>query len=418
MWDPYSEFQSTMLPNGLTIHAAHWPGRPWEAVGFLVHSGAEQDSISLEGTAHFVEHLVSKNASMPQKEVQGFFNDLGGGVNLGGTSHHFTKYHFFIPADVSVVQKALLLFGQMLMLGKMKNFVESERQVILAEFRRSYPHKFNMDVDVRERKSLYTGYSLERFILPLGNPDSIRRITQDDLQAYHDHHYTPANISIVGVGGMKFTDFVNSISKTPFAADIKGKRTPIPARVMDINPPLENRYVFEISKHIIMTMPPEVGSYRSVAVIPGNVNTSIRILATMLDEILDDQVRQKLAWTYDIRTSWSEYRHFCEFSIRCGSFALTAIDRIEDVIEDCVASVTDREDLFLKAKKGEIASNLMSDPSGRGVRDAVLNDLTNFNRIISLAEYNKEVEALQMSDIRNMLKWLRPEQRWTLIRKP
>ena len=60
MWDPYSEFRTATLPNGLTVHAAHWPGRPWESVGVLIHSGAEQDPFGLEGLSHFVEHLVSK----------------------------------------------------------------------------------------------------------------------------------------------------------------------------------------------------------------------------------------------------------------------------------------------------------------------------------------------------------------------
>ncbi len=418
MWDPYGEFQSSTLPNGLTIHATHWPERPWEAIGFVVHSGAEQDPVGLEGVAHFVEHLICQNASMPEKDISAFFRDCGGNVNLGSTSHMCTKYHFFVPADRVVLTKAFSLFGQMLLSEKMEKFVERERQVIIGEFRRSYPVKFNLDLDVRKVKAVFAGYWLERFVTPLGNPESVGRITQPDLQAYYDSHYTPANISVVGVGGLKLAELIEILSESPLTAKKKGVRVPIPPRAKEIRPPLETRHVFEYSKHVSMTTPVYVGSYLSVAAIPGNVNTAIRILKLMLDEILDDEVRQSRAWAYDIHCSWYDFRHFHEFAIGCGAVSLKAIDTIEDVVEMCIASLTDSEDLFLQAKKREIANNLMTDPRGRGIRDASLNDLADCHRIISLTEYGREMEALQMSDIRNLLKWIRPEQRWTLVRKP
>jgi hypothetical protein len=60
----------------------------------------------------------------------------------------------------------------------------------------------------------------------------------------------------------------------------------------------------------------------------------------------------------------------------------------------------------------------MTDPNGRKVRDFAMEDLAEWHRIISLAEYSAELEAMTMSDIRNILPWIRPERRWTLIRKP
>lgn len=60
----------------------------------------------------------------------------------------------------------------------------------------------------------------------------------------------------------------------------------------------------------------------------------------------------------------------------------------------------------------------MVDPMGRLVRDNSLDDLADFHRIISLTEYGKELEALSMGDIRNLLKWIHPERRWTVVGKP
>ena len=142
MWDPYSEFESATLPNGLQVHAAHWEKRPWQAVGFVIHSGAEQDPVGLEGLIHFVEHLVSKNTPTSLKDMEMFFNDCGGSANFGMTGYGDSKYRFFVPADRAVITRAFDMFGQMLLQGRLERFVERERQVIIGEFHRRYPVNF------------------------------------------------------------------------------------------------------------------------------------------------------------------------------------------------------------------------------------------------------------------------------------
>ena len=64
MYDPYADFEKATLPNGLQVYAAYWPDRPWQYVGFVLHSGANTDPEDLPGVAHFVEHLVSRNISI------------------------------------------------------------------------------------------------------------------------------------------------------------------------------------------------------------------------------------------------------------------------------------------------------------------------------------------------------------------
>jgi len=347
-----------------------------------------------------------------------FFKDCGGSANFGMTGYPASQYRFFVPADKTVLSRAFEMFGQMLLQSKLERFVERERQVIIGEFHRAYPVKFTLDLDMRERKNLYAGQWPERFARPLGTPESVARITQADLQRHYDAHYTPANMSIVSVGGMKLDELVVLLSETPFAMSKEGSRTPQPVPIGTINPPLETRYVFEYSSVATMPEPVKVGSYRSVAVMPVKADPAIRVLSRMLNEVLDDEVRQSRAWTYDIGVAWCNRRHFYEFAINCGAFNLDALDTIEDVIETCVASITDREDLFVQVKRHAIANNLMCDPKGRGVQDAAADDLADVGRIVSMTEFGKEVEAVEMSDVRALLSWIRPERRWTLIKKP
>lgn len=417
MWDPYAEFQSATLPNGLTVHAAHWPGRPWEAMGFLVHSGAEYDPVRLEGLSHFVEHLVSENTNVSKKDMRAFFQDCGGMVSFGTTGYPDTRYRFFVPTDRVILARSFSMFGQMLFLAKLGRLIERERQVIIREFHRCYPIQLKFDLHMREHKALYAGYWLERFVRSFGDPGSIGRISQGDLQSYYDKHYTPANMSVVGVGGMQLPELVELLSESPFAINKQGMRTLPPAPATDVSPPSETRYVFKASSYI--TVPIEVGAYRSVAKIPGNINgRAIRIMEDMFGEVLNEEVRERRAWAYDIDSSRKNFRYFYQFSIDCGALALEAIDDIEEVIDDCIASMADRENLFEQVKRRALASDLMIDPTGRNICDDALDDLAEYQRIISLAEVGNDLERVTMADIKNAFHWLRPERRWTLITRP
>lgn len=419
MWDPYAEFQSATLPNGLTVHATHWPGRPWEVVGFLIHSGAEQDPVGLEGLAHFVEHLVSGNLTVSQNEMRAIFEDWGGSAKLGTTGFPFTGYRFFVPAEKEKVAQALSMFGEMLLSAKLEKSIERERQVIVDEFLRSYPAKFAYDLQMRKQKALHSGSWLERFVSPLGNPKTVARITQADLQAYYDKHYTPANMSVVGVGGMELRQLVALLSDSPFGINKPGMRTPLPTPVETVSPPTENRYVFEVSQHASLTTPLEVGAYRSYAKLPGTVKPqSVKLLADMLDEKLNDEVRERRAWAYDIDTRIHDFRHFWEFSIQCDGLALKALDEVENVVEAVIASINDCEDLLARAKRHALASNHMIDPTGKNICDGALEDLADDQRIMSLEEGAAKTEQITMGDIREVLRWLRPAQRYTVITRP
>lgn len=417
MWDPYAEFQTVTLPNGLSVHAAHWPGRPWEAMGFLIHSGAEYDPVGLEGLSHFVEHVVSGNTNLSRKEMGAFFEDCGGSVNLGTTSHLGTDFSFFVPANKTVLSGAFSMFGHMLLSAKLEKFIEHDRQVIVEEFNRSYPVKLKLDMEMRMHKALYAGYWLERLASPLGNLESISQITPSDLQSHYDEHYTPANMSIVGVGGMQLLELVELLSESPFATSKKGTRTPLPKPTTNATSPTEAHYVLEMSA--LTSIPIKVGSYHSAAKIPGNVSCyAISIVEEMLDDVLNEEVREQKGWAYAISSSQTNFRHFYEFSINCGAFALEALGDIEKVIESCIASINDREDLFEQVKCQTLANKFMTDTTGRDVRNNALKDLVKNERIISLEEEAGEIKRVKMEDIRNAAWWLRPEQRWTLITRP
>ena len=74
--------------------------------------------------------------------------------------------------------------------------------------------------------------------------------------------------------------------------------------------------------------------------------------------------------------------------------------------------------MFARARSCALASTSMIDVTGKGVCEDALDDLTYRQRIISLAEVTHDLASVTMNDIRELLRWLRPERRWTLITRP
>ncbi len=177
MWDPYAEFQTTVLPNGLTIHVATWPGRSMQAIGCLIHGGARSDPVGLEGLAHFVEHMVSENVGITVDEIKAFFEDCGGDIELGSTGILGTKYFFAVPAENETVKQAFEIFGKMLLHGQLTKLIERERRVIHGEFLKNYPSEVSLIVPRRRRQALHSDSWFGRFTSLLGDPNSIGRVT-------------------------------------------------------------------------------------------------------------------------------------------------------------------------------------------------------------------------------------------------
>jgi predicted Zn-dependent peptidase len=416
MFDPYSGFESCVLGNGLTVYASQWKDRPWEHVGFVVHSGAASDPNGLEGMAHFVEHLLSKNVSLPYEELKEFFNRYGGGAKFGSTVYQTTSYSFFVPIQPAVLAQAFSLVAEMLLGAKLENFVERERNVVKAEITKKYPTEFSLDIALRERRMLYHDCWLGRVVRSFGFLESVDRITVADLQSFYDQHYVPANISVVAVGGLSLEEVIGVISESSFSLKKDGVRNPPIAPLSELAPPLENRYEVDLSDHLKTVA--KNGVYFSGARIPMSIKPATLSLTSMfLDKILRRELRDKRAWTYAASSGWINYRCCYQFNINCEAFVVTALSEIEAVVNDCIMMI-DNNDLLEEMRTRKLATFSMLDVSGGRVCDAVMDDVERYGRIISVQELIEAYQSVTMADIREVLSYLRPERRWTAISHP
>ncbi|MFA6446956.1 MAG: insulinase family protein [Patescibacteria group bacterium] len=417
MWDPYSEFESCVLPNGLTIYATQWPDRPWEMMNFIVHSGSEQDPVDYEGLSHYVEHLVSRNASSPHKAIVRFFRERGGHVALGKTSDFATSYDFWLRANQKDLSKALDMFGLMLMKARLESCLEDQRKVIQGEFDRSFPVRMKYEVWMRKNWAMYSGYWLERMLGPIGTPEGIARLDEIAAQAYYDTHYTPANMSVVCVGKLKLQDIAKLIQESPLGLTKAGTRNPIPPQVSRLRKPRKNRFVFQHSK--FTSEPLRVWDYRTVTLLPGTLGIQpLMCLDRMMDKALTDEIRERRSWAYHVSAEYSHYRRFVEFSINCGAMSLGSLEQGENVILKCALSALRNRALFKTMKRRMLADVPMKDLNGNKVLSNVSGDLIYSGKLVSLSEVEKQIQGMEFEDISNLAKWFEPDRRWTLLTVP
>lgn len=420
LWDPYAQFEKTVLPNGLSLYVAHWPKRPWQVVAFLFHSGFECDPIGKEGLCHFTEHCVSESTSLSPKQIDHFFTKHGGGVNLGFTSFAQTFYRFFIPKKKKVLTKALDIFGSMLFEGDMRRAkIEREREVILGEWRKQYPLDVIYEMKIREAKMILKNIWLERFPDALGSVEAIKKISTDDLQNFYDTHFTPANLSVVSVGGWNMEQLSDAFLQSPFAKMKAGARALLHRPISDIESPRENRWEMNLSDYIQGSSPIYVGQYRTVVVLSKEYSPRVlQILRRMFSERLFEEIRDQRGLAYDVEVFYQNYRDFYIFGIECNGLVYESVFKVEEIVETTLNALKKNEKLFEKTKKHILAQQRMIDVDAHQLCDNTVDDLVFLHRILTNEEYYKEIEAVTFEDILKVLPALMPHRRWTVLVKP
>lgn len=415
MWDPYAEFETAVLPNGLTIHCAHWPNRPWVHCGFVVHAGHDLDPLGKEGVAHFVEHMVSHNAGVPSQDVDDFFKRHGGGSMLGATSISATRFGFFAPIEPSVLSRAFELFGTMLFSKTLEHRMEEERKIILQEFFRYYPNAMNYKRTVRFHRKMYGETFFGRMPSGVGDPTTIERIQAEDVQDFYATHYVPANIQVVCVGGLAMSDLKRLIEASALAQEKKGVRSsPIT--------PIESFVDFEKSRFVrwrLKTHTPistDVSSYFSTARIPNSVSEAhLSIFCGMLRARLNAILREQHQWIYGCSIDCKDIGPFQTCEIQAKGLLHKNLKAFEKAIEEIFRDLKNYQELFESVKRECVMSTQMVDLSGGRICVCAAEELGMNRRISTLSEFVAAHSSVTFEEVLEILPLFTKKKRLTRI---
>ena len=199
------------LDNGLTYYLRHNddPGKNL-AVRLLVNVGSVDETDEQAGIGHFVEHMLFNGTTeFPGNSLGEALREIG--VELGpdinaGVGHDLTLYRIEVRLDAD--HKAPLVFQALSQMAGAATFepdaVESERGVVLDEMRLSVE---SVDGFIgREFDRIYTQGTPYEGRDPIGTLDTVNAMTAEDLRAFYEKWYVPANMAVVVVGDMAVDD--------------------------------------------------------------------------------------------------------------------------------------------------------------------------------------------------------------------
>lgn len=197
------------MPNGLTIVAEQMPV---EAVNLSIWAnvGSAIESDSINGMAHFLEHMVFKGTDQLQSgEFERRIEERGAIANAA-TSQDYTHY-YITSAPKDFAELAPLQMDVVLNPRIPDDAFERERLVVLEEIRRSE--------DNPRRRTYYRAMETAFDVLPyrrrvLGSAEVVAGLTPQQMREFHATWYQPRSLTAVAVGNLPVGELIEIVAES------------------------------------------------------------------------------------------------------------------------------------------------------------------------------------------------------------
>jgi len=223
------DFQRTVLSNGLTVISLEDHSCPIVAVQVWYHVGSKDEDPMRQGFAHMFEHMMFRGTDRlgPEEHFE-FIRRTGGDCNAY-TAFDNTTYVNQVPANQ--LELALWLEAERMAFLKIdEQSFHKERAVVEEERRMGSLNSPYGTVPEKLLPVIFTKHPYQW--TPIGQIPHLRAATIDELQAFWDKYYVPANATLVVVGDVAHAD-VRRLAEKYFGWIPK---MPAPPRVRVIEP--------------------------------------------------------------------------------------------------------------------------------------------------------------------------------------
>ncbi|QQR68833.1 MAG: insulinase family protein [Alphaproteobacteria bacterium] len=386
------------LANGLTVATDTMPGIDSAALGVWIGVGARHEPEGANGVAHFLEHMLFKGTQRRSAfDISAQIENVGGYLNAY-TGREITAYHARVLAgDVPL---AMDLLADMIRFSTFDpQELERERGVILQEIGQYQDTPDEIIFD-HAQEAAFPGQLVGRPIL--GTPETVGRLSRQDLIDYRDPRYRPSRMVAVAAGKVDHQAFLDLVEKyygdlpkdeTPFAA-------PETARFSG-GDCMQSRELEQL--HLIMAF--EGVAYGRPEYEAHAVYSSV--LAGGMSSRLFQEVREKRGLVYSIHTYGASLRDGGLFGIYAG----TAADKVQElmpvVCEELSKMTSGVSQEELDRAKAQMRSGiLMVQESTSSRAEKLANQILIHGRPIPPAERIARIEAVTVDDVHRQAKRL------------
>jgi predicted Zn-dependent peptidase len=202
-----NNYHKTILENGLRVVTEKMPEVRSIAMGVLVNAGPRTELPGKSGLAHLVEHAMFQGTSNRQVMEISRLMDMAGGQMGGFTTRDYTCYVATVLDDY--LTYALDLLGDILLNSTFPvDNLEREKRAILREIDAGF------DMPDKRARTLMQAFTWPDH--PLGRsvagcPETVNRLSREDVIYFVHEHYLPDRIIIAAAGNVEHEDFTAQV---------------------------------------------------------------------------------------------------------------------------------------------------------------------------------------------------------------
>ena len=201
--------QRTVLTSGLRIVTEEDPSVRSAAVGIWVNVGSRDESGSVAGASHFLEHLLFKGTTTRTAlEISSSLESVGGEMNAFTSKEYTCFYARVIDTDLPM---AIDVVSDLITSSVVKALdVDAERKVVLEEISMRDDDPSDLIHDLFS-ETFYGDNQLGRPIL--GTVKSINEMSRNSVYNYYKKKYLPQDLVVAVAGNIKHKKIVAMVEK-------------------------------------------------------------------------------------------------------------------------------------------------------------------------------------------------------------
>ena len=380
----------TTLANGLRIVSERRADLETVAVGLWTDVGARHESKKLNGISHFLEHMLFKGTERrTAKDIVLDIEAVGGQMNAYTTRDNTTYYARVLKDDLALAVDVLADIVMNSVCDPKE--LEREKEVILQEIGQALDTPDDVVFDHLQAVA-YGDQALARPIL--GEPDGIKKFTQDDLLSYLRGNYVGVNTVISAVGNLDHDLLVKTVEAKLGHMPMGVKRKPVAMHYVG-GRKTEKRDLEQV--HVTAAWPG--CSYHDDSYYATQVYSTI--LGGGMSSRLFQEVREVRGLAYSVYSFSSSHEDTGLFGIYAGT-GPDMVGQLAPVIKGEMASLAKGpETLEFKVAVSQLKASLMMALEATTSRMEQLGrQLLVFDRIIPVQEMLDNVDSVKPLDVK------------------
>ncbi len=321
--------RKTTLPGGLRVVTETLPSVRSATFGIWAHVGSRDETPSLNGATHYLEHLLFKGTERRSAlDISAAIDAVGGEMNAFTAKEYTCYYARVLDTDLPLAIDVVcdMLTGSLIK----PEDVEAERGVILEEIAMTEDDPGDCVHDLFAETMLGD--------TPLGRPvlgtvDTVNALTRDRIARFYKKHYDPTHLVVAAAGNVDHAKVVRQVRRAFERAGALGAADATPIAPRDGSRVLRTAGRVEVldrrteQAHIVLGMPGLARTDdRRWAL--GVLNTA---LGGGMSSRLFQEIREKRGLAYSVYSYTSGFAD-------CGLFGVYAgcrPNQVHDVLKIC-----------------------------------------------------------------------------------